>query len=263
MTELHSAAGTLFYEEAGSGLPLILIHGFPLSGGIWREQLSGLAGKFRVIAPDLRGFGRSTPADLPCSMDIYADDTIMLMDHLGIESAAVCGMSMGGYVLLNLLERYPERVNSACFMVTKGGADDAEGRSRRTALAEEIVKAGSKAAADAFSRVLFAPGTAAKNPEMVAQVHEMMLDASPAGLVSGLLAMRDRSDYSRKLGKIRVRSLVIGAEDDLAIPVEESRKLATGLHNATLKMISEAGHMVMLEQPEAVNRALMEFLAPA
>jgi len=246
MTEFHSAAGTLFYEESGSGSPLLLIHGFPLSGGIWREQLSGLAGKFRVIAPDLRGFGRSTPADLPCSMDIYADDTIMLMDHLGIETAAVCGMSMGGYVLLNLLERYPERVNSACFMVTKAGADDAEGRSRRTALAEEIMKSGSKAAADAFSRVLFAPGTAAKSPEIVVQVHEMMLDASSAGLVSGLLAMRDRPDYSKKLSKIRVRSLVIGADDDLAIPVEESRKLAGGLHKATLKMISEAGHMVFL-----------------
>jgi pimeloyl-ACP methyl ester carboxylesterase len=75
--------------------------------------------------------------------------------------------------------------------------------------------------------------------------------------------MRDRPDYSKKLSKIRVRSLVIGADDDLAIPVEESRKLAGGLHEATLKMISAAGHLVMLEQPEAVNRALMEFLSAA
>jgi len=263
MTELHSTAGTLFYEEAGSGQPLILIHGFPLSGGIWNEQLRGLAGKFRGIAPDLRGFGRSTPADLPCSMDIYADDTIMLMDHLGIESAAVCGMSMGGYVLLNLLERYPERIHAACFMVTKAGADDEEGRTRRTALAEEIVKSGARAAADAFSRVLFAPGTASRNPEMVAQVYGMMLEASPAGLVSGLLAMRDRPDYSRRLGAIMVRSLVIGAEEDLAIPVAESKKLAAGLHDAALKMIPAAGHMVMLEQADSVNRALSKFLLPA
>lgn len=262
MTELHSASGSLFYEEAGSGPPLILIHGFPLSGSIWSGQLSGLAGKFRVIAPDLRGFGRSTPSDLPCSMDLYADDTIMLMDHLGIESAAVCGMSMGGYVLLNLLERYPERVIAACFMVTKAGADDAEGRARRTALAEEIVKSGSKAAAEAFSRILFAPGSAARNPEMAAQVHGMMLEASPAGLVSGLLAMRDRPDYSTRLGAIRVRSLVIGAEEDLAIPVAESKKLAEGLQDATLTIIPGAGHMVMLEQPAAVNSAFMEFLAP-
>lgn len=262
MTELQSAAGTLFYEEAGSGAPLLLIHGFPLSGGIWNKQLSGLAGWFRVIAPDLRGFGRSTPPDIPYSMDRYADDTIMLMDHLQIASAAVCGMSMGGYVLLNLLERYPERVNAACFMVTKAGADDAEGRARRTALAAEIEKSGSIAAADAFSRILFAPGTMASNPDMVSAVHGMMLEASPAGLVSGLLAMRDRPDYSNRLAAMSVRSLVIGAEEDMAIPPGESSKLAEGLCNATFSMIPAAGHMVMLEQPEAVNRLLGEFLAP-
>jgi len=263
MTELHSESGSLFYEEAGSGKPLILIHGFPLSGGIWRCQLAGLSGGFRVIAPDLRGFGRSTPSALPYSMDLYADDTIMLMDHLGIETAAVCGMSMGGYVLLNLLDRYPGRVNAACFMVTKAGADDAEGRSRRTALAEEILKSGSKAAADAFSRVLFAPGSTAKDPDLLVQIHGMMMEASPEGLVSGLMAMRDRPDYSERLAEIKVRSLVVGAEEDLAIPVHESEKLATGLQNATLCMIPEAGHMVMLEQYEAVNRALAEFLTSA
>lgn len=260
MTELYSESGTLYYEEAGSGTPLVLIHGFPLSGGIWSGQLSGLAGKFRVIVPDLRGFGRSASPELPYSMDLYADDTIMLMDHLKIDSAAVCGMSMGGYVLLNLLERYPERVRAACFMVTKGGADDAEGRSMRTDLAEAILKSGSKVAADAFSRILFAPGSIARNPDMAAQVHGMMMDASPAGLVSGLLAMRDRPDYSKRLGKIRVRSLVIGAEEDMAISCEESKKLAAGLHDATICMIPDAGHMVMMEQPEAVNRAITEFL---
>jgi len=263
MTELQSATGSLYYEEAGSGAALILIHGFPLSGTVWREQLDGLAEKFRLIAPDLRGFGKSAPYDIPYSMDLYADDTIMLMDHLGIETAAVCGMSMGGYVLLNMLERYPERVNAACFMVTKAGADDAEGRARRTALAEEIVKSGAKVVADAFSRILFAPGSVARNPDMVLRVHGIMEAASPEGLICGLMAMRDRSDYSERLGEIKVRALVIGAEEDLAIPVHESEKLAAGLHDATLCMIPDAGHMVMLEQAEAVNRAIAEFLSPA
>ena len=261
--QIGSGVGSLFYEDAGSGRPLILIHGFPLSGEIWREQLSGLAGKFRVIAPDLRGFGKSVPPEGGCSMDLYADDTVMLMDHLQIEKAAVCGMSMGGYVLLNLLDRYPDRVNAACFMVTRGGADDAEGKAGRTALAAEVLHSGATVAADAFSRILFAPGSAAKNPGMVAQVHGMMMAASPPGLAGGLLAMRDRLDYSNRLAEFRVRSLVIGAEDDMAIPREESLKLAKGLPDATLCMIPEAGHMVMMEQPEAVNRAVTEFLAPA
>lgn len=260
MTEFNSRSGTLFYEESGSGRPLILIHGFPLSGAIWSHQLAGLSDRFRVIAPDLRGFGRSTPSDLPYSIDLYADDTIMLMDHLGIDKAAVCGMSMGGYVLLNLLDRYPERIDAACFMVTKAGADDAEGRGRRTILAEEVLKSGAGVAADAFSRILFAPGSIDKIPEMAAHLHAAMLEASPAGLASGLLAMRDRPDYTKKLGKFTVRSLVIGAVEDKAISPEESIKLAAGLRKSTLCMIADAGHMVMMEQPEAVNLALAEFL---
>lgn len=260
MTELHSLSGTLYYEESGSGRPLILIHGFPLSGAIWSFQLSALSAKFRVIAPDLRGFGRSTPSDLPYSMDLYADDTIMLMDHLGIDKAAVCGMSMGGYVLFNLLERYPERVDAACFMVTKAGADDAEGMGRRTDLAEEVLKSGAEVAADAFSRILFAPGTLAENPQMAVQLHAAMMEASPAGLASGLLAMRDRPDYSNRLGEFNVRSLVIGASEDKAILPEESIKLASGLRHATLCMIPDAGHMVMMEQPGEVNRLLAGFL---
>lgn len=260
MTELHSATGALYYEESGSGRPLILIHGFPLSSAIWREQTASLSDRFRVIAPDLRGFGKSTPPDLPYSMDLYADDTIMLMDHLGIDKAAVCGMSMGGYVLLNLLERYPHRIDAACFMVTKAGGDDEEGRGRRTALAKEVLKSGAAAAADAFSRILFAPGTLAKSPDMVSELYSTMLDASPSGLASALLAMRDRPDYSERLGDFRVRSLVIGAQDDMAMSTDESRKLAAGLPDSSLCIVPDAGHMVMLEQPEAVNRLLAGFL---
>jgi len=256
-------AGTIYYEDAGSGKPLVLIHGFPLSGEIWSEQLAGLAGKFRVIAPDLRGFGKSEPVEGFFSMNLFADDVVMLLDHLQIDTAAVCGMSMGGYVLLNLLDRYPARVSSACFMVTKGGADDDEGKARRTALAEEVLKAGARVTADLFSRILFAPATAAGNPGIVARVHGMMMAASPSGLAGALLAMRDRPDYRSRLGEFRVRSLVVGAENDLAIPCEESLELARGLCDATLRMIPAAGHMVMMEQPEAVNRAITEFLEPA
>lgn len=250
---------SLYYEEAGEGAPLLLLHGFPLSGSIWREQIKSLSKQMRVIAPDLRGFGKSSPPDIPYSMDLYADDAIMLLDHLGIEKAGVCGMSMGGYVLLNMLERYPERVSRACFMVTKGGGDDTAGKGRRTALAREVLASGVQVAADTFSRVLFAPGTFAAKPDVVVAVHAIMMEASPAGAAGALIAMRKRPDYSRKLGRFGQPSLVIGAEEDMAIPSEESRKLADGLKNAELHIIPDAGHMVMLEQPETVNGLLSGF----
>jgi len=251
---------TLYYEDEGAGTPLLLIHGFPLSSGIWRQQMDGLKKDFRIIAPDLRGFGRSEAPPSGYSMDSYADDIAALMDHLCLESAVVCGMSMGGYVLLNLLDRYPGRVRGACFMVTRGGADDEAGKERRTALAAEVTKSGVKVTADLFGKILFAPGTAESKPGIAAEVAGIMLGMKREGVVGGLLSMRDRPDYGDRLAGFAVASLVIGAEQDQAIPAEESRLLAERLPNASLCLIPEAGHMVMMEQPEAVNRALKNFL---
>lgn len=252
---------SLYYEDSGAGMPLLLIHGFPLSAAIWRDQIAVLAGKFRVIAPDLRGFGRSELPEGGCTMDLYADDMIALLDHLGVEKAVVCGMSMGGYILLNLLERYPQRVSGACFMVTKAGGDDAEGQARRKLLADEVLKSGAAVAATAFSKVLFAPGTAATRPEIVAEVLQVMMASKPAGLAAGLLAMRERTDYEGGLAICKVPALVIAGEEDMAIPAAESRKLAAGIPGSQLRMIHGAGHMVMMEQAEEVNRAFFEFLS--
>ena len=251
----------LHYEAAGEGIPLVLLHGFPLSGAIWRNQLAGLADCCRVIVPDLRGFGRSAPPEGGCTMDSYSDDVVQLLDSLGISQAVFCGMSMGGYVVFNLLERYPERALGACFMVTRGGAEDEAGKVRRTVLADEVLKSGAGAAADIFSTILFAPVTIIGNPSLVENVRLLMMAANPAGLAGALLAMRDRGDYSNRLNAFSLPALVIGAADDMAIPPEESRLLAAGLGNARLCIIPQAGHMVMLEQPEAVNAALREFLA--
>jgi len=251
---------SLYYEDEGSGAPLLLIHGFPLSSKIWSHQIDGLKADFRVIAPDLRGFGMSEAPLAGYSMDTYADDIAALMTHLGLESAVVCGMSMGGYVLLNLLNRHPERVKGACFMVTRCGADDEAGKARRTALAEEVMITGVKVTADLFSRILFAPGTAATCSELVTEVVGIMQGMKKEGIAGGLLAMRERPDYCSKLAGFTVPSLMIGGEEDQAIPVEESRILAGRLPNASLSIIPEAGHMVMLEQPEAVNSALRSFL---
>lgn len=257
----ESAEVALHYEAAGEGLPLVLIHGFPLSGAIWQNQLAGLSDSCRVIVPDLRGFGRSAAPAGGCTMDSYADDLVQLLDSLGVSRAVFCGMSMGGYVVFNLLERYPERVLGICLMVTRGGAEDEAGKLRRSVLADEVLNSGAGAAADIFSTILFAPVTIMGNPSLVENVRLLMMAADPAGLAGGLLAMRDRADYSKRLGEFTLPALVIGAADDMAIPPEESRLLAAGLGNARLCIIPQAGHMVMMEQPETVNAALREFLA--
>lgn len=251
---------SLAYDDCGTGLPLLLIHGFPLSRHIWTPQLAALGGEFRLIAPDLRGFGESDAPDGPYSMDVFADDMIALLDHLGIERAAVCGMSMGGYVLLNMLDRYPRRVSGACFMVTRAGGDDEAGRERRLALAREVLAKGAPIVTDAFNLVLFSSRAGEEEAELMGEVCAIMGQTSPRGLAGGLLAMRERPDYTDRLGEFNLPALVLGAELDLAIPPAESRLLAERLPHARLVMVPDAGHMAGMENPAVVNEALRSFL---
>jgi pimeloyl-ACP methyl ester carboxylesterase len=208
----------LKYAERGSGLPVVLIHGFPLCRKMWQPQMSALADSgCRVLCPDLPGFGESAPLQEPVSMSDYAEAVIGLLDALGIEKAVIGGMSMGGYVLLNLVERYPERLLGAMFLPQK-------------------------------------------KPQLVALVRQWMESTSAEGTAAGLLAMRDRDDSVARLANYALPALVIGAEQDLAVPLDHSRVLADGLPHAELKIISGAGHMANLEQPELFNAALLEFL---
>lgn len=250
------------YDDQGKGPAVVLIHGFPLCRRMWRPQIAALdRGGYRLVAPDLRGFGDSEAPRGPYSMDVFADDVVALLDHLGIAKAVVGGMSMGGYVLLNLLERHPQRVAGALFIVTRAAADDEPGRMRRTSLALEVARGRPQVVSQAFADVLFAPRTIRAQPERVAEVAGWMNSADPRGLAGGLLAMRDRRDYSDRLAAIGLPTLVIGAEQDRAIPSQESRSLAAGIAGAELRVLSGAGHMVNLEQPQAFNDAVLDFLS--
>jgi 3-oxoadipate enol-lactonase len=253
---------SLAYSDRGKGLPLVLIHGFPLCRSMWRPQAEALAKVgCRVITPDLRGFGESGLGPGRGSMDVYADDVVALLDHLGIDKAVVGGMSMGGYVLLNLLERHPDRVAAPLFIVTKVGGDDDAGKARRTALAEAARTQGSLPVAEVFRSILFAPETLSADPELVSEVFGWMNAADPLGAAAGLVAMRDRKDYTTLLGTFSQPALVIGADQDQAIPSDNSRIIAEGLPDAKLCVIPGGGHMVNLEQPQAFNKAIVEFMA--
>ena len=253
---------TLAYSDRGKGLPLVLIHGFPLCRKMWRPQADVLAkAGCRVISPDLRGFGESGLSSGTASMDIYADDIVALMDHLGIDKAVVGGMSMGGYVLLNLLDRYPDRIAAPVFIVTKAGGDDDAGKARRTALAEACRVQGILPVAEAFRDLLFAPETLTDNPELVDEVFGWVNATDPKGAAAALIAMRDRKDCVALLGSISQPALVIGADQDRAAPVENSRIIAEGLPDAELCILHGGGHMVNMEQPAGFNEAILEFLA--
>ena len=251
----------LAFDDTGTGMPILLIHGFPLCRRMWQPQLRKLAeAGFRVIAPDLRGFGESDAVDGPYTMDQFADDVVALLDHLEIEKAVVGGMSMGGYVLLNLCERHSERLAGACFITTRATADDEAGKARRLQLARDVAKFGPQVIADAFYPVLFAEASLTERPKLVDEVCGWMMATDSRGLAGGLLAMRERPDYSAFLPAISIPSLAIGAVGDLAAPPENARAIAAAIPGCRLCIVPDAGHMANLEHPGAFNRCLLDFL---
>ena len=252
---------TMAYEECGEGPAVLLIHGFPLNRQMWQPQLQPLSeAGYRVIAPDLRGFGASEASVDGYSIDGFADDMIALMDALKIERAVVGGMSMGGYILMNLLERYPQRVRAACFIATKSSADDEAGRERRTAMAAQAERLGANPIIKIFAELLFAPETMQERPELIARVTSWMRDTNPRALAGGLLGMRDRKDYTPLLPRFQLPSLVIAGALDRAASPNAVELLTTGLPNCESRIIEKAGHMVNMERPEEFNAALLKFL---
>src|SRR5690242_4173538 len=122
---------SLHFTDEGSGEPVVLIHGFPLSSELWKPQRAALSADYRVIAPDLRGFGSSDPPHHEMSMGAYADDVVAIMDALGIPQATIAGLSMGGYVLMALLRRHPNRARAVMLLATRASADSEAGKQTR------------------------------------------------------------------------------------------------------------------------------------
>lgn len=251
----------LAYDDCGQGPALLLIHGFPLNRQMWQPQLLPLArAGYRVVAPDLRGFGESDAPEGSYSIEVFADDLIALLDALQIEQAVVGGMSMGGYILMNMLERYPERVRAACFITTKSTDDDEAARARRSEMAAQAERWGSNPITKIFAELLFGEETAEEKPELIARVTSWMRGTAPEGLSGGLLAMRDRKDYTPLLPGFRQPSLVIAGAEDRAAAPNALELLTGGLPGCRTLVVPKAGHMVNLEQPEVFNAAVIEFL---
>ncbi|MGH7699437.1 MAG: alpha/beta fold hydrolase [Gemmatimonadales bacterium] len=247
-------------EVRGDGPPMLFVHGFPFDRAMWRHQLAALA-RVKRIAPDLRGAGASSvPAD-GYSIARYADDLVAVLDALAVRRAVVCGLSMGGYVALDLVRRHPDRVGALVLADTRAEADSEEakrGRNEMIALAE---RGGPAAVAERLLPRILARATFEEQPELVAEVRAMMHRWPLPALTGALRALRDRPDATASLPAIAVPTLVLVGADDQLTPPPGAERLAAAIRGAQLAVIPAAGHLAPLEQPLAVGRALGDFLA--
>lgn len=238
---------------------LVLVHGFPLTAAMWRAQLPALGtGAWRVVAPDLRGFGR-TPGAI-ASVDEAADDLLALIDSLGADRVVLGGFSMGGYVALAFMRRHAGRARGLLLVDTKAEADGDEAKKGRYALAERVRAEGKGIVIEAMLPRLVAGATLSGRPDVVQAVRAVESGATQEGVIGALKAMAERPDSTAGLAAIACPSLIIVGEDDAITPVADARRMAEAIPGARLAVVPGAGHLSPMEQPAAVNEAIAEFL---
>jgi pimeloyl-ACP methyl ester carboxylesterase len=251
----------LHFDQSGSGTPLLLIHGFPFDNRSWEGQLKALSRRAHVLAPDLPGFGDSPAGKPPYTMERYAEDCVAVLDGLDItEPVVVGGLSMGGYIALAFVRHFPERVAGLLLASTRPGADSEEGKANRDKAIADVKAKGVATLVEGMHPKLLAPSTYETKPEVAARLKDIMLNASEAGVVGALQAMRDRPDATEDLAQIEVPALVIHGEEDGVIPISEAEDMAAALPYAELVRVAGAGHLPNMEQPQVFNEAVEAFL---
>ncbi len=253
---------SLFVEDLGSGVPLLLIHGFPLNREMWRPQIETLSTTARVIAVDLRGHGQSPPTVGPYSMDLLADDCAGVLEALKVDQqVVVCGLSMGGYVSFAFFRRHSEKVAGLILASTRAGADSVEAKINRDKAALLTEKNGTQSVIDSMLPIIMSPQTYREKPELVSQIVGIMEKTSSSGMVSALKGMKSRPDSTPTLRQIKVPTLIIHGADDQIIPLSEPEAMRTAILDSQLEIIPAAGHLPNLEQAQLFNRAVESFLS--
>ncbi|HKR14625.1 MAG TPA: alpha/beta fold hydrolase [Pyrinomonadaceae bacterium] len=251
----------LAYTDVGAGPAVVLLHGYPFNRSLWTEQAEVLRDRYRVVIPDLRGFGESDSTASPATMNRMAEDVAGLMDHLEIEQAVIGGLSMGGYVALAFARQIPARMRALVLADTRAQADTEEGKQARAQQAEKALAEGMAGIADAMLPKLLTPDTVSKRPEVVKRIRDMMLKTKPEGAAAALMGMAQRDDQTEFISSIEVPALIAVGREDALTPVADSEAMHAKIADSRLVVIENAGHVANLEQTEQFNDALRAFLS--
>jgi 3-oxoadipate enol-lactonase len=259
-TEINGAE--IYYTDIGdkSATPIVLIHGFPFNSDMWRPQIDLLKTTFRVITYDVRGHGRSEVGDGQYTLEMFVDDLIGLLDYLQLEKVVLCGLSMGGYIVLRAVERNPERCRALILCDTTSNADSNEAKLRRAASIKAIKSTGVKPYAEEFTKAVLSPHTFLKRSDVAETVRSMIESSSLIGICGALLALVARTETTSSLHQIGVPTLILVGEQDKTTPPELSEKMHQLIPNSELRIVSNAAHLSNLENSEEFNSHLLNFL---
>jgi 3-oxoadipate enol-lactonase len=242
----------LFHVESGEGYPLLLLHGFPLDHTNWLPVAALLKTHFRCILPDLRGHGRSPVPGKEATIGQMAGDVIRLMDQLSIERAILCGHSMGGYIATSLAHEYPERVSGLGLIATRADVDSPE----RAAARMESRKEALAGRTDALIRGMLERLT--DRQSVRDEIWPVMQKTDPRGIAMAQYAIATRGNAGPWLEELIFPVVVVAGGKDVINPEDVTRDILSHLRDGRYYPAPEATHMVLMEEPGLIARALIE-----
>ncbi|NCT13902.1 MAG: alpha/beta fold hydrolase [Flavobacteriales bacterium] len=250
-----------YNDEGPKKAPVIIfIHGFPLNKSMWDKQSEKLKDSYRVIAYDIRGHGDTDLGAIDFSIDLFAQDLIDFMDALKIEKTMLCGLSMGGYIALNAIDKHPNRFSALILSDTNCTADSSEAKENRMKTIEGIKENGVKKLADGLIPKLFAPESFKTYSEGIAVVKELIVKTPKQSLYNSLHAMANRKETCSKLPEIKIPVLIIVGKEDKITPPEAANAMHEKIKDSSLQIIPNAGHLSNLENQEDFNNQLKKFI---
>lgn len=239
---------------------IVFIHGFPFDKSMWDAQLNALKDNFRVIAYDIRGHGQSYEGNEEFSIELFVNDLISLIDALKFDKVVLCGLSMGGYIALNAVEKHPERFEALILSDTQCKADSPEAKESRLNTIESIRKTGVTDFAYESLEKFFAPESFATKKKEIAAVREMIMNTSKNSLCNTLNALAKRKETCSHLHKINIPVLIMVGKEDKITPPDAARFMHENIKDSHLAILEQAGHLPNMENPEEFNIQLKIFL---
>ena len=247
-------------EDHGDGVPVVLLHGFPLSSEMWTPIRTAVEQAARLITPDLRGFGGSDKPQGDYGMETLAGDVLRLADRIGVERFVLGGHSMGGYVALRLAASHVERLTGLILIDTRASADTPEGKVRRTVAIERIRRGEAAAFLDEFIPNLLGESTRGRAPRLATELRALAAEVPNHVLAGCLAGMRDRPDSFQVLPGLDLPALVITGQEDALAPPEVAHQMAAALPRGRLALVPLAGHTPSVERPIPTAEAILAFL---
>ena len=251
---------TIHYEVSGKGYPVVFLHGYGETHKIWNHYREKLSKKYKVITPDLPGFGQSDSLPYELSLDMVANSIYDCLKRLNVSECIIMGHSLGGYVTLEIAKRFPNIVSHIGLIHSSALADTDEKKEGREKSIEFIQKHGVAKFIQSFIPMLFHENHREKLQETIQSIVDEGCQIPEKTLTDYMLAMRDRSDSLDFIKEFQGSILYVYGEEDPSIPVALSKSQIKFMNHPYLKNLPKTGHMGMFEEEEKVLKAISKFI---